>query len=223
MRILIINPNTTASMTRDIAENASKFAALGTEITAMNPMSGPAAIQGPEDGEKALPGVLEIFQTEVIEKKAHDLVIIACFDDTGVIALKQISPVPVLGIGEASFMMAMCLGHQFSVVTTLSVSVPVIEDNIVAYGFKNRCARVRASEVPVLEIENDEDKAVSKIVYEMKVAQKEDACSSIILGCAGMTRIVDLVSEAVDVPVIDSVHAAITVAQSVLTYQKETR
>jgi allantoin racemase len=46
MRILMINPNTTASMTRTIAKAAAAAAATGTEIVAVNPEFGPPSIEG---------------------------------------------------------------------------------------------------------------------------------------------------------------------------------
>ena len=57
MRILVINPNTTASMTEKIGVAASEVAGPQTEIVARNPATGPASIQGPEDGAAALPGL----------------------------------------------------------------------------------------------------------------------------------------------------------------------
>ena len=58
------------------------------------------------------------------------------------------------GIGEAGFFTAAMLAHRFSVVTTLSRSVPVLENNLLRYGLDRRCARVRACDVPVLELDN---------------------------------------------------------------------
>ncbi len=217
MRILIINPNSTSSMTRTIEENAKKYAAPETVITALNPLDSPPAIQGAQDGEAALPGVFEIFEQEVLEKKAHDLVIIACFDDTGLAELKERSPVPVLGVGEASYHLARLIGGNFSVVTTLSASVPVIEGNIKAHGFEKWCVRVRASEVPVLNIEDDQSTAMQDISDEIARAITEDNCRSVILGCAGMTRLVEHLSAKFDRPIIDSVGAAVKFAEGVVS------
>ena len=79
--------------------------------------------------------------------------IVACFDDTGLDAARCLTAAPVVGIGEAGFHFASMLSNKFSVVTTLSRSVPAIEHNLVRYGLAHRCARVRASDVPVLELE----------------------------------------------------------------------
>ncbi|NUB16982.1 aspartate/glutamate racemase family protein, partial [Azospirillum brasilense] len=46
MRILVVNPNTTASMTEKAGAAARAVAAPGTEIVAANPAMGPASIEG---------------------------------------------------------------------------------------------------------------------------------------------------------------------------------
>ena len=214
MRVLIINPNTTASMTEKIAIAARAVARSGTVVTALNPARGPAAIQGPEDGAAALPGLFALFDEEIETKRAHDMAVIACFDDTGLMELKARSSIPVLGIGEAAFHAAMLIGDRFSVVTTLSVSVPVIEQNLARYGFSARCARVRASEIPVLELENSPDAVFETLAAEISRALGEDGCQSIVLGCAGMADLAATLTRQFDVPVIDGVAAAIALGES---------
>ena len=81
MLINIVNPNTTASMTAKIGAAARAVAAPGTEILAVNPIQGPASIEGYYDEAMSLPGMLaEIGNGEAAGADAH---IIACFDDTG--------------------------------------------------------------------------------------------------------------------------------------------
>lgn len=214
MRILVINPNSTASMTAAIGAAARRAAAPGTAVAAVNPPDGPAAIQGAADGEAALPGLFAVFEREVMQAQACDAVVIACFDDTGLRALKARSPVPVVGIGEAGFLAAMLVAERFSVVTTLPVSVPVIEANLAAYGWAGRCARVRASGVAVLQLEGSEPAVVERIAAEIEQALDEDACQAIVLGCAGMTDLAGAMTERFGVPVIDGVTAAVALCEA---------
>lgn len=219
MRILIINPNSTAAMTRSIAEAARAVASGETRITAVNPEQGPASIQGPEDGEAALPGLFETFTRET-RSGCYDAVIVACFDDTGLAELKGRSPVPVLGIGEAAFHAAMMLGGRFSVVTTLAVSVSVIEGNIAAYGFAGRCARVRASGVPVLQLDAPEGQAEVTIRDEARRALAQDGCDVIVLGCAGMADLAAGLSRDLGRPVVDGVAAAVGFCENLVRMQR---
>ena len=213
MHILIINPNSTASMTAAIGAAARRAAAPGTTVTAVNPAGGPPAIQGPEDGAAALPGLFALFEAAMAEG-SYDAVVIACFDDTGLMTLKEHSPVPVLGIGEAGFTAAMLVAERFSVVTTLAVSLPVIEDNLAAYGWTGRCARVRASGVPVLDLEDAAVSVVETIAAEIACALDEDGCGAVVLGCAGMAEMAEQMTERFGIPVIDGVAAAVSFCEA---------
>ncbi|RLQ87610.1 aspartate/glutamate racemase family protein [Notoacmeibacter ruber] len=213
MHILVINPNSTTAMTRSIERAALAAAGQGTTITAINPTDTPPAIQGPEDGAAALPGLFHLFETRM-EPSLYDACIIACFDDTGLMTLKRRSPIPLIGIGEAAFHAAMLVGERFSVVTTLGVSVPVIEDNLERYGFASRCARVRASEIGVLELEGARERAGKAIRAEIALALAEDKPDSIVLGCAGMADLAMNLSDHFHVPVIDGVAAAVAMAKA---------
>lgn len=200
-------------MTDLVRQEAMRVAHPSTEIVAINPTDSPEAIQGPEDGEAALPHLFALFDEEMA-RTSYDAVVIACFDDTGLWTLKACSPVPVIGIGEASFHAAMLLAHRFSVVTTLAVSVPVLEDNIQQHGIGARCAKVRASDVPVLEIEANPELAHQKIEAEIALALAEDDIQAIVLGCAGMADIGFRLSQKFNIPVVDGVKAAIGLCEA---------
>ncbi|MBV8697719.1 aspartate/glutamate racemase family protein [Bradyrhizobium sp.] len=211
MRIHIINPNTTASMTRKIEEAARAAASPGVEILATNPPSGPPSIEGYFDEAYSLPGLLE----EIGNGQGADAFIIACFDDTGLDAARCVAELPVIGIGEAAFHFASLIAHKFSVVTTLARSLAPIEHNLVKYGLAARCARVRASNVPVLALEEPGSLARHTIRNEIERALAEDGAEAIVLGCAGMTDLARDLEQAVGVPVLDGVACAVALAEGV--------
>src|ERR1700744_1971033 len=139
MRILAVNPNTTAAMTEKIGHAARAAAAAGTEIIAVNPTDGPVSIEGYYDEAFSVPGLLaEIAKGEAAGGDAH---IIACFDDTGLEAARSLASAPVIGIGETAFHVASLLGHKFGVVTTLSRSLAALETNLSKYGLAGRCTK----------------------------------------------------------------------------------
>ncbi len=214
MHILIINPNTTASMTSAIAREARLVAQPDTQITAMNPVQGPASIQGREDGNAALPGLFALFDQEIVQRGGYDALIIACFDDTGLMDIRARSAVPVTGIGESAYFRATQVGRRFSVVTTLDVSVPVLEENIQAFGFASFCAKVRASGVPVLQLEGHGEAIIKRIGAEVERALAEDGCDVIVLGCAGMAGLPAAMQNKFKMPVIDGVAAAVANCES---------
>lgn len=212
MRILVVNPNTTASMTAKIGAAARSAAAPGTEVIAVNPPDGPASIEGYYDEVFSIPGLI----AEIRRHPEMDAYIIACFDDTGLDAARCATSAPVIGIGEAAFHMASLVAGRFGVVTTLARSVPAIEHNLKRYGLMERCARVRSSEVAVLELEEPGSNASARILDEMRRSLAEDRAEAIVLGCAGMADLAGRLSQEVGVPVLDGVACAVKLAEALV-------
>lgn len=210
MKITFINPNSTVSMTDKVQQAAQAVAPANVIVEAITSSTGPASIQGPEDGEAAIPGLLKELSaaTAAGNGSVSDAFIIACFDDTGIEQARQLTDKPVIGIGQAAYHASMLMGCSFSVVTTLSVSIPVIEENIVKFGVTSFCKAVRASEVPVLDLEKPGSNAEQIISDEIGLALADDGCEAIVLGCAGMADLSERLAKRHGVPVIDGVSAA---------------
>ncbi len=134
MRIKVINPNTTASMTRRIALAAEAAAAPGTEIIAVSPAKGPVSIEGHYDEAVSVIGLLE--EIHAGEADGVDGYVIACFGDPGLLAAREIARGPVLGIAEAAMHAASFIATGFSVVTTLERTRIIAEHLVHAYGME---------------------------------------------------------------------------------------
>jgi allantoin racemase len=212
MEILVVNPNTTASMTAAIGRAAERVAAPGTRIIAVNPDTGPESIEGFYDEAIALPGLLaEVARGETRGVDGH---VLACFDDTGLDAARALARAPVVGIGEAAFHVASLIAGRFAVVTTLSRSIAAIEQTLVKYGLAARCARVRASEVPVLALDRRETEACKRIDAEIEAAKRDDRAEAIVLGCAGMVDFAAELAARHALPVVDGVTAAVLMVEA---------
>ena len=205
MAVVIINPNSTASMTEAMLR-AAKAAAPGLTFEGWTSKDGPPAIQGEDDGALATPPFLKLVQSA--SDAGADGIIIGCFDDTALSEAARIATCPVIGLGQASYHYAAMQQWRFSVVTTLGVSVPILENNIHALGLDRHLARVRASGVPVLAIEASAEAASDRIRQEAMRADAEDDIAAIILGCAGMVNVFADVRQAVRAEVIDPVACA---------------
>lgn len=213
MRISVINPNSTASMTARIAKGARLVARPGTEIVAAEPACGPDAIEGPFDGAVSVPELLKsVAAADLAGADAH---VVACFDDTGLDAVRALSSRPAIGIGEAAFHAAALVAHSFCVVTTLCRSVPVIEDNIRRYGFDHRCRKVYASDIPVLALDDPASGAFECISGFIADGLGEGA-EAVVLGCAGMVAFAAELQRRHGVPVVEGVSAAVGFAETLV-------
>jgi allantoin racemase len=212
MRIFVVNPNTTASMTAKIGAAALAAASPEVEVRAVNPEFGPPSIEGYFDEAFAVPGLL----SEIAKAGDADAFVIACFDDTGLDAARCATHAPVVGIGEAAFYMASLVAEKFSVVTTLARSIAPIEHNLMKYGLSSRCARVRAANVAVLALEEPGSDARRTIAAEIARALRDDGAEAIVLGCAGMTDLARDLERKAGVPVIDGVACAVALAEALV-------
>jgi allantoin racemase len=210
MRILIVNPNTTASMTATVADSAARVANSDTQIHAVTSSMGPVSIEGYYDEVFAVPGLL--VELAKGEKAGADAAIIACFDDTGLDAARALANIPVIGICEAAVSATAFIAQRFTIVTTMERSRLPLEHLVHRYGMSGRC-KVRAADIPVLSLEDPTSNARERLRLEIALALKEDKAEAIVLGCAGMADLTAELRAEFGVPVVDGVAAAVKQAE----------
>ncbi|MBX9458713.1 MAG: aspartate/glutamate racemase family protein [Rhizobium sp.] len=218
-RILVVNPNTTASMTATIADAANRVKNAGTEITAVTSSMGPVSIEGYYDEVFAVPGLL--VELARGEQDGAQAAIIACFDDTGLDAARALAGIPVIGICEAALSAAAFIAQRFTIVTTMERSRQPVEHLVHRYGMASRC-NVRAADIPVLSLEDPASNAKTRLRDEIEKALGEDRAEAIVLGCAGMADLVDDLRAEFGVPVIDGVAAAVKQAEMLVALRLTT-
>ncbi|WP_299938409.1 aspartate/glutamate racemase family protein [uncultured Pelagimonas sp.] len=221
MHLVYINPNATEAMTKSVVSVAAK-AVPEVKVSGLTNTKGPAAIEGPQDGAAAIPGVLEY----VAEAQAlgADAIVIACFDDTGLAEARNLATCPVLGIGHSAYTIASLLGGVFSVVTSVEAAVPVIEGNIKSSGFGGSCAQVHASRLAVLAIEQGGVQMLDQLAQAIVEAKAQSKCATVVLGCAGMAMYHGVLTERTGATLIDGVVASthLAVAAALTLAGKET-
>lgn len=213
MRLLLVNPNTTAAMTATAAAAAEAVAGPATAILAVTSPMGPASIEGYYDEAFAVPGLLQAIARG--EAAGADAAIIACFDDTGLDAARAMASIPVVGLCEAAVATAAFVARRFSVVTTLQRSIAPLEELARRYGMAGRCT-VRASGVPVLELEGGGAAALDKVRAAIRAGLDVDGAEAIVLGCAGMAALAGRLSAEFGVPVVEGVTAAVKQAEALV-------
>ena len=213
MRILVVNVNTTESITDTIAQQARAVASPGTEIVGLTPYFGAESVEGNFESYLA---AIAVMDRVMAYDQPFDAVIQAGYGEHGREGLQELLNVPVVDITEAAASTAMFLGHAYSVVTTLDRTVPLIEDRLKLAGLYQRCASVRASGMAVLELEEDPVGAMEAIVQQAELAIRDDKAEVICLGCGGMAGLDEQIRQRTGVPVVDGVTAAVMVAESLV-------
>jgi allantoin racemase len=214
MKIKVINPNTTQSMTEKIGAAARAVAAPGTTILAVSPSMGPVSIEGHYDEAVSVLGVLD--EVRRGEAEGCDGYVIACFGDPGLLAAREIARGPVLGIAEAAMHMASMVATGFSIVTTLARTVGIARHLVEAYGMTRHCRGIRATDLAVLDLERPDSSASAAIHEECRRAIHEDRADAIVLGCAGMADLAKRIGDELRVPVVDGVTAAVKLVEALV-------
>ena len=205
VRIRVINPNTSASMTAVIATAARTGVSDPGIVEALTSPMGPASIESHFEEALAVPGLLALVDEG--EQAGVDGYVIACFGDPGLDAARELAHGPVLGIAEAAMHAATLVGRHFGVVTTLSRTVGRATELSVRYGAAEACVGVRACEVAVLDLEDPASNARGLVVEQARELIEAGA-DSIVLGCAGLADLCRSLAAELGVPVIDGVAVA---------------
>ncbi len=214
MKIRVINPNTTASMTAKIGEAARAVAAPGTAIDAVQPSFGAPSIEGHHDDVWAAAGVAE--QVRAGEAAGADAYVIACFGDPGLHGARELARGPVIGVAEAAFHCASLLATGFSVVTTLTRTCVIAEHLVLQYGFERKCRGIHGTDIAVLDLEDPASGAYARILDSAREALAHDRSGAIVLGCAGMADLCQRLQGDLGVPVVDGVAAAVKLAEGLV-------
>lgn len=201
-RLLVINPNTTQSITHLVARHVRAAVGPGFEIVPATGGFGCAYITSEACFAVGAHAALDCFQTH---GAGCDAVLLACFGDPGLFALKEASPVPVLGLAEASMIEATESAGRFSIVTGGAAWKPMLERFAAQLGHADRLASVRTVALTGGEIAADPDAALAVLAEESRAAAERDGAKAVILGGAGLAGLAARIADRAPVPVLDSV------------------
>ncbi len=178
---------------------------------------GPSSIESAWEEYLSVPETVE--KAIRAEKDGYAGIILGCFGDPGIDALRETVAIPVVGPGEASLHMASMLGHRFSIVTVMESVVPSLEKLARISGLDNKLASVRAVGIPVLELKKDAEKTTRRVIEEAQHAKVKDRADAIILGCMSMAfmEISDSVQESLGIPVVDPARVSLKILEGLLS------
>ncbi len=214
MRIFVINPNTSKSMTDHLRQELERIKRADTELKVVCSEYGPITIESAYDEALAEPATLE--RVRQANEEGYDAVILACFSDPALDAAKEISDIPVVGIEEATMHIASMLGHKFSVTTSGKNRVPTRDLHARKHGLESRFASSLVLDMSVAEMDAKPEEAKARILAVAREAVAEHGTEVIILGCAGLAGYAEDVERELGVVVLDPSSVALKVAEALV-------
>ena len=209
--LLLINPNTTASITALVLKHARRFAAKGTNLRAVSGAFGPRYIASRIGYAIAGHAAVDALANDTGRK---DAVVLACFGDPGLAALKEVSKVPVIGMAEAAILQASAIGKRFSIVTGGERWKPMLEEFVAQQGMSARLASVRTVAPTGADIARNPKAALALLAKGCTACVREDGADVVILGGAGLAGLAAKLKASVEAPLLDGLACAISMAEA---------
>jgi allantoin racemase len=214
--ILVANPNTSQEMTAAIDRMAQATAGANAHIVTMRSANGPYTIEGALDATLAAAGMLEVVAAY---KNPFDAVVVACFSDPGVEALRLLVRVPVIGIGAASFMQAGCLSQHFAIITPVAAMPERYSTVAATMGLARQFVGTYATSLSVADFESDDPAVLETLVFHAEQAVK-DGADCLLFGCAGIADQIHDIEVRVGVTCIASAAAGVSQAIACLQHRR---
>ncbi|GJD35418.1 aspartate/glutamate racemase family protein [Methylobacterium aerolatum] len=203
MRILLINPNTSAEITALIAGHVGTMVGSRAELKPVTARFGARYIASRAALAIAGHAALDCLSEHVA---GCDVAFLGCFGDPGLLALQEVSPVPVVGMVEASCRAARRIG-RYGIVTGGVLWEPILNEVVAGLGLAEGFTGVRTLALTGGDIARDPGAAIPLLAEACRACAAQDGAEAVILGGAALAGLAPLVQPSVPVPVICSVEA----------------
>jgi len=218
-KILDIMPVISSAGLSEAAEDRKKLAeeieektggAFKLEMT--NIEKGTASIEDAYDEALNAPAILK--KVKEAEEKGFSAVVIDCFGDPALDAARELVSIPVAGANEAALHLAAQIAPRFSIINILPEVEPLVRGLVVKRGLLQYLASMVPIGIPVLDLEKDYQKSALAITRAIEKAFKEDGAYAVVLGCTGMSSLLEIVRKQLDkkglkVPIVEPLRAAV--------------
>ena len=213
--ILVINPNSTRDVTAHIDRSLQGLRfADGPRIVCDTLLTGPPGIESQAHVDGTSERLLAYFAANPDHRKAQ-AVVLACFSDPGLYALREVLPCPVLGSAECAYLTAAARGERFGVISILARVVARHRRQVRLLGLEHKLAADLPIERSVVAL-SDEEATFGRMREVGGRLVTEHGADVVVMGCAGMARYRDRLKDALQVPVIDPTQAAVAMALGVV-------
>ena len=206
--VIVINPNSTRSVTRGIDDALEPLRLPGgATIECRTLEEGPPGIQTQHDIEQVILPLCRL----IADERSAAAFVIACFSDPGIQLARASTRRPVFGIAEAGVTTALNRGNDVGIISILPIAVRRHNRYFRSLGLDSRIAGDRAVNLGVLDLA-DEERTMRRMTETGRELRDKDGADVLVLGCAGMARYRIELERVLEIPVIDPTQAAVGMA-----------
>lgn len=188
-------------------------AAPGVAVEVWSLADGPPSIESAWEAALVVPELTRAVRRA--EGEGFDAVIVGCFSDPGLDALRELVDIPVVGPGASAIHLAAQLGTRFSIIAPLAGGEGRVAARLRALGLADKFASVRSIGLSVLDLARDREAVLERATEVARTAAREDGADVFVLGCMsmGFVGVTDDVQKRLDLPVVNPVVAALKTAE----------
>jgi allantoin racemase len=208
MRLLLVNPNTTEGVTRLCAEEARCVAAPGTDIVPLTAAFGAKIITSRAENAVAAHALLDLLAQHAGEA---DAVLLAVSYDTGLLAAREMLPVPVVGMTEAAMLAALLVGTRFGLVTFGTPGQ--YRDLVAERGLLARLANIRTVQAGAVDAYADPARVQDLVLQAAGTLVAEDGADAVVLCGAAMAGMAARLQPRAPVPLLDGIAAGVPLCE----------
>lgn len=196
------------------------YAGAGVEVAAEPTARGPASIESAHDAGLVVPELIRLAPR--VQERGFGALIIGCYSDPGLDALRELLTIPVVGPGAASLHLAAQLGTRISVLTPTGRGFGRVAARLRALALAELLVSVRGIGLTVMDLARQKPGALDKAADAARVAVEQDGADVLVLGCMSMAFLPGICEELgkrVGVPVVNPVVAALKTAEALIAMQ----
>ncbi len=208
-RIIVINPNSSETVTRAIDAAVEPLRRAGDpEIECLTLAEGPPGIETQRHVDEVVAPLCRLVEQQDNRAAAF---VIACFSDPGLHAVRETTTKPTFGIGESGLLTALTLGSSIGIISILAAGVPRHWRYLRALGIESRVAADIPIGLGVAQL-TQEDEVRRRMTEVGRQLIDQHSTDVIVMGCAGMARQREGLEASLAVPVVDPTPAAVGAA-----------
>lgn len=212
-RILIVNPNTTASVTARVLAEAQRWARPGTELTALTGATGASIVSTPVEELVAARAALEMLAEH---HAGYDAAILAISFDSGLVAARAALPIPVVGLTQAALHMASLLGRRIGMIGFGASARGLYRDLIDRYGLSAHVLTLEIIELASVSSYLDETSLDFAVIEAVRRQVSDLGVEVVVIAGAAVSGIAQRVAPSVSVPMLDGAGPAVALAEALV-------
>ena len=200
-QILWVNPVGTGDFDAETLELIEKVRSPLHEARVRHLDEGPPHLEYHVYEHEALAPMLELMREA--EEEGCGAGVIGCFYDGGLRELREALRMPVVGMAEASLLLAASLGHSFSIIVGRRKWIPKMSDNVLLYGLERKLASFRSVEMGIPDVLAEPERFFDRVLSESRRAVAEDGAEVVVLSEIATPSFWERAQDELPVPLVD--------------------